>query len=33
VTLHGPHQHFLMINETGKIIDEYPETPRSVVGK
>jgi len=25
-TLHGPHQHFLMINENGKIIDEYPET-------
>ncbi|EON78243.1 hypothetical protein ADIS_1440 [Lunatimonas lonarensis] len=26
VTLHGPHQHFLMINEKGDIIDEYPET-------
>ncbi|WP_339926101.1 fibronectin type III domain-containing protein [uncultured Cyclobacterium sp.] len=25
-TLQGPHQHFLMINENGKIIDEYPET-------
>jgi hypothetical protein len=25
-TLHGPHQHFLMINENGKVIDEYPET-------
>ncbi|MCC5930142.1 MAG: fibronectin type III domain-containing protein [Cyclobacteriaceae bacterium] len=26
VTLHGPHQHFLMINEEGKILDEYPAT-------
>ncbi|MDN3690184.1 purple acid phosphatase family protein [Cyclobacterium jeungdonense] len=26
VTLQGSHQHFLMINENGKIIDEYPET-------
>lgn len=25
-TLQGSHQHFLMINENGKIIDEYPET-------
>jgi len=30
VTLHGPHQHFLMINETGAIIDEYPETLKVV---
>ena len=27
VTLHGPHQHFLMVNNHGEIIDEYPETP------
>lgn len=27
-TLHGTHQHFLMINEDGEVIDEYPETPR-----
>lgn len=26
-TIHGPHQHFLMVNEDGQIIDEYPETP------
>lgn len=26
-TIHGPHQHFLMINEDGKVIDEYPRTP------
>ncbi|TVQ74191.1 MAG: metallophosphoesterase family protein [Balneolaceae bacterium] len=26
-TVHGPHQHFLMINEDGKVIDEYPRTP------
>ncbi|MFC4872023.1 metallophosphoesterase family protein [Negadavirga shengliensis] len=25
VTLHGPHQHFLMVNEEGTVIDEYPE--------
>ncbi|TVP76809.1 MAG: metallophosphoesterase family protein [Gemmatimonadales bacterium] len=24
-TLHGPHQHFLMVNEDGAIIDEYPQ--------
>jgi len=28
VTLHGPHQHFLMVNQDKEIIDEYPETPR-----
>ncbi len=27
VTLHGAHQHFLMVNNKGEIIDEYPETP------
>ncbi len=26
-TIHGPHQHFLMVNEDGVIIDEYPRTP------
>ncbi len=26
-TIHGPHQHYLMINEDGQIIDEYPKTP------
>ena len=26
-TIHGIHQHFLMINEHGEIIDEYPRTP------
>lgn len=26
-TIHGPHQHYLMINEDGIIIDEYPRTP------
>lgn len=26
-TIHGSHQHFLMINEDGRIIDEYPRTP------
>lgn len=25
VTLHGPHQHFLIVNEEGTVIDEYPE--------
>lgn len=24
-TLHGPHQHFLMVNEDGQVIDEYPQ--------
>ena len=28
VTLHGPHQHFLIVNHNGEIIDEYPETFR-----
>ncbi|WP_236973603.1 fibronectin type III domain-containing protein [Membranihabitans maritimus] len=28
VTLQGPFQHFLMINNEGKAIDEYPEVPR-----
>ncbi len=27
VTLHGPHQHFLVVNGNGEILDEYPETP------
>ncbi len=25
-TIHGPHQHFLVISEDGDIVDEYPET-------
>lgn len=25
-TLHGPHQHFLVVNEHGHMIDEYPRT-------
>ncbi len=28
-TIHGAHQHFLMINEDGQIIDEYPQTPHT----
>jgi acid phosphatase type 7 len=28
VTIHGPHQHFLTVNNHGTVIDEYPETPR-----
>jgi acid phosphatase type 7 len=28
-TIHGPHQHYLMINEEGKIIDEFPRTPHT----
>jgi acid phosphatase type 7 len=28
VTLHGPHQHLLVVNEDGRVIDEYPATPR-----
>ena len=28
VTLHGPHQHFLMVDSDGEIFDEYPQTPR-----
>jgi acid phosphatase type 7 len=28
VTVHGTHQHFLMLNHLGKVIDEYPESPR-----
>jgi acid phosphatase type 7 len=27
-TIQGNSQHFLVINEKGKVIDEYPETPR-----
>lgn len=27
VTLQGAHQHFLIVNNDGKIIDEYPQTP------
>jgi len=25
-TLHGPHQHFLVVDEHGRMIDEYPRT-------
>ena len=25
-TIHGTHRHFLMVNEEGKVIDEYPRT-------
>lgn len=28
VTIHGNHQHFLMVNDKGKIIDEFPQTPQ-----
>lgn len=28
VTIHGPHQHYLTVNNFGTVIDEYPETPR-----
>lgn len=28
VTVHGPHQHFLMVDHEGNVFDEYPETPR-----
>ncbi|MCC5806993.1 MAG: metallophosphoesterase [Opitutales bacterium] len=27
MTLHGTHRHFLVVNEDGEVIDEYPETP------
>ncbi len=27
VTLHNAHQHLLMVDEDGRIIDEYPRTP------
>jgi len=27
VTLHGPHQHFLVVDDEGEILDEYPATP------
>ncbi len=27
-TLHGTHQHFLIVNDSGEIIDEFPTTPR-----
>lgn len=27
-TIHGTHQHFLMVNEKGDIIDEYPRTAK-----
>jgi acid phosphatase type 7 len=30
-TIHGPHQHFLMIDEDGNIFDEYPHTPGRVL--
>ncbi len=26
-TIHGNHQHFLVVSENGEIIDEYPSTP------
>jgi acid phosphatase type 7 len=26
-TIHGPHQHFLMVDEDGNVFDEYPQTP------
>jgi acid phosphatase type 7 len=26
-TIHGPHQHFLMVDEDGNVFDEYPRTP------
>jgi acid phosphatase type 7 len=25
-TIHGPHQHFLMVDEDGNVFDEYPQT-------
>ncbi len=27
LTLHGNHQHVLVVNEDGEVIDQYPETP------
>ncbi len=30
VTLHGSHQHFLMVSEHGDVIDEYPQTPHGL---
>jgi acid phosphatase type 7 len=27
VTLHGGHQHFLMVDDKGEVFDEYPATP------
>jgi acid phosphatase type 7 len=27
-TVHGPHHHFLMVDEDGAVFDEYPATPR-----
>jgi acid phosphatase type 7 len=27
-TIHGPHQHFLMVDNQGQVIDEYPDTGR-----
>ena len=30
-TIHGNHQHFLVVNENGTIIDEYPSTPHTRV--
>ncbi|NLX21751.1 MAG: metallophosphoesterase family protein [Phycisphaerae bacterium] len=29
VTIHGRHQHYLVIDETGAAIDEFPSTPSS----
>ncbi len=26
-TLHGSHEHYLVVNDLGEIIDEYPQTP------
>ena len=28
VTIQGNHQHFLMVNDKGEVIDEYPQTPQ-----
>ncbi len=28
VTIHGPHQHFIMIDNNNNVIDEYPATSR-----
>jgi acid phosphatase type 7 len=28
-TLHGTHQHFLMVDENGEVFDEFPQTPHT----
>jgi acid phosphatase type 7 len=33
VTLQGTHQHFLVVNEDGDVLDEYPETPVANAGE